>query len=108
MMTLVLDVVAGTVLVGLVFHNALVAIGLEEGVHSLGVVPIPCLPLALDVVVLQVVHGVVVVIMGRRLAHEKKSKIRRRSGRFVPEGVVDLDRYLLVFRAGCTGADVRY
>lgn len=76
MMTLVLDVVAGTVLVGLVFHNTLVAIGLEEGVHSLGVVPIPCLPLALDVVVFQVVYGVVVVIMGRCL--ECTQKIRKK------------------------------
>lgn len=98
-MTLVFDVVPGTVLVGLVLHNALVAIGLKKGVHSLGVVSIPRLPLALDVVVFQIVHGVVVVIVGRCLEHEKNE---------TEDLFQTLDKYLLVFRAGCRRPRGRY
>lgn len=72
MMTLVLDVVSGSVLVSFILYNTLVTIGLQQGVHSLGVVTVSRLPLALDIVVFQVMDSIVVVVVGRCLSKNTK------------------------------------
>lgn len=50
-MTFVFDVVVGPMFAGFVFYDSLLTVGLEEGVHSFGLIVVTCLPLALDVVV---------------------------------------------------------
>lgn len=71
-MTLVFDIVVGTMFTGFVFYDSLFAIWLQECVHSFGVVVIPSLPLALDVMVFQVMNGVIVVVVWWRLFALKK------------------------------------
>lgn len=50
-MTLVFDVVVGSMFTGFVLYDSLFTIGLQDRVDSFGVIVVPSLPLALDVVV---------------------------------------------------------
>lgn len=63
-MTFVLDVVVGPMFACFVFYDSLLTVGLEEGVHSFGLIVVAGFPLTLDVVVFQIMNGVVVVIFG--------------------------------------------
>lgn len=71
----IFDVVVSTVLASLVLDDSLPAIGLMKGVDSLGFVVVPSFPLTLDVVVFQIMNGIVPVIMGRCLRRKRKSKM---------------------------------
>lgn len=62
-MTLVFDVVVGPMFTGFVFYDSLFTIGLQKCVNSFGVIMVPGFPLTLNVVVFQIMNGIVVVIV---------------------------------------------
>lgn len=96
-MTLVFDVVVGTMFTGLVFHDPLLTVRLEERVDTLGVVMVPRLPLALDVVVFQVMNGIVVVVVWWCLAIKPMSR-KQRFSIFLPGSQCILPSGVLLHR----------
>lgn len=62
------------VLVGGVLHDASGAIRLLEAVGSLHKVAVPGFPLILDVTAVRVIHGVLKLVIGRRLEQTRASQ----------------------------------
>lgn len=62
-MAFVLNVVVGSVLSSFVLYDPLLAVGLKKGVDSFGLVMVAGFPLALDVMMFQIMDSVIVMVV---------------------------------------------